>query len=99
MAGLFEFRWAVDQDGYEIKAIETRTGPSLADAVFWEARICPRGGPLREYRPMDDHPGLWRRFAGCADANDALAFVQEFGLLFSVQHANRPDGADYFPSD
>jgi hypothetical protein len=34
---------------------------------------------------MDEYPGLWRRFAACADAAGALAFVQEFGSLWSLE--------------
>jgi hypothetical protein len=69
------------------------------DAVFEELRIYPLGGPHREYRPME---GLWRRFAECTDASSALAFVQEFGLLFSMM---RPQASysleedDQLPSD
>jgi hypothetical protein len=43
---------------------------------------------------------LWRRFAACCtNASGALAFVQEFGLLFSIQHAKPSNRVDYFPSD
>jgi hypothetical protein len=99
----FEFLWSVDRDGYEIKHVPTRTGDGPADAYFEEVSICPRGGPLREYRPMQDFPGLWRRFADCTDRSSALAFVQEFGLLFSS--IERPkathslSGNDQLPSD
>jgi hypothetical protein len=87
----FKLRWSVDQDGYEIKHVPTRTGPGPADAYFEEVSICPRGGPLREYRPMEDFPGLWRRFAECTDRSAALAFVKEFGLLFSIEVPKRPN--------
>lgn len=88
MAALFEFRWAMDQDGYEIEHVPASTGGSLLSSVYEHDLIRPRGGPLRWYRPMDDHPGLWRRFAACADASDLLEFVCEFGLLYSF---GRPD--------
>jgi hypothetical protein len=66
--------------------------------VFEHDVIRPRGGPLREYRPMDDHPGLWRRFAACADASGLLAFVCEFGLLYSIERADSFHHVDYILS-
>jgi hypothetical protein len=99
MLSPFEFRWSVDQDGYDINLVQMRTGPDLADAELEEWRICPRGGPLREYRPMDDHPDLWRRFAKCSDASGALEFVQKYGLLFSRQSAETSDRTDNLVSD
>jgi hypothetical protein len=100
MPSLFEFRWSVDQDGYEIKkSALTSTGPASADAVFEESRIFPLGGPHREYRPIE---GLWRRFAECTDESSALAFVREFGLLFAMmrpQNSYILDEEDQLPSD
>jgi hypothetical protein len=81
MASLFEFRWAVDQDGYEIVRVPAHSGPSVLDNWDEYDVIRPRGGPTREYRPLDDYPGLWRRITACYSANDALAFIQQFGLL------------------
>src|SRR4029077_2661342 len=65
IVSLFEFRWAVDQDGYEIERIAAREGSSLVDTEYEHEVIRPRGGPLRGYRPMDDYPDLWRRFTAC----------------------------------
>jgi hypothetical protein len=86
MASLFEFRWAVDQDGYEIEHVPAREMRTLAGGGgVAHDRLRSRDGPLREYRPMDDHPGLWHRFAACADTSGLLAFVRKFGLLFSLR--------------
>jgi hypothetical protein len=87
---LFEFRWDVDQDGYDlvhisIPAIKTATGVALiAGAGFDYDVIRARGGPRREYRPMQKYEDLWRRFAACADVNQLLEFIGEFGLLYSL---------------
>jgi len=98
MASLFEFRWAVDQDGYEIEHVPASIGFSLMDTVYEHDLIRPRGGPLREYRPMDDCPGLWRRFAACDDASGLMAFVCEFGLLYSTVEADSHHHVDYILS-
>jgi hypothetical protein len=98
MASLFEFRWAVDQDGYEIEHVPASTGPTLLEDVYDHDLIRPRGGPLRWYRPMDDHPGLWCRFAACSDASGLLEFVSEFGLLYSVEGADSRHRVDYILS-
>jgi hypothetical protein len=65
-SGPFTFDWAVDQKGY------------LIDGSF----IRPVGGPPRYYRPLDEHPDLWLRFANtCSSPEGVLAFANEFGLL------------------
>ena len=46
-----------------------------------------------------DQPGLWRRFAACADASAALAFVEEFGLLSSRKPRMATMAADPFDDD
>jgi hypothetical protein len=102
MRSPFEFRWSVDLDGYEIRRALTSTGPGPADAAFEELRIYPLGGPHREYRPIE---GLWRRFAECCtDESSALAFVQEFGLLFAMMRPQAyyslvEEEEDQLPSD
>jgi hypothetical protein len=51
-----------------------------------------RGGPLRYYRPLDDEPGLWRRFSEtCISIDGVLSFVREFGLLIN---ATNDDGRE-----
>lgn len=94
MASLFEFRWAVDQDGYDIEHVPARKGPSLLQTVYEHDVIRPRGGPLREYRPMDDYPDLWQRFAACADASGVLAFVQKFGAFSSTEGVRPSEQVD-----
>jgi hypothetical protein len=75
---LFQFEWAVDQAGYDYQqglSFETNP-PRWTDPI-----IRARGGALRYYRPLEDHPGLWRRFATtCSSADGALDFVTQFGL-------------------
>jgi hypothetical protein len=76
MADIFQFEWPVDQAGYELQqAVSFKTsltGPEIR----------ARGGPPRYYRPLEEHPGLWRRFAAtCNSAVGVLDFVSHFGLL------------------
>jgi hypothetical protein len=84
MSSLFELKWAVDQDGYDVEHIPYKPGPTLLQTGYEHDAIRPRGGPLRWYRPMEQ-PSLWRRFAGCVDASSLLLFIQEFGTLSSVE--------------
>lgn len=53
---LFRFEWARDKHGYEI-------GEAARSPTFQELEIRPKGGPLEFYRPLEQHPGLFRRFA------------------------------------
>jgi hypothetical protein len=82
MTGPFQFEWPVDQAGYDLVHVPAREGGSLLSSDSEHDEIRPRGGPPRYYRPMDEHPGLWRRFAEtCGSADGILGFVTEFGLL------------------
>lgn len=89
---LFSFEWPVDQSGYELEWITPPPpSPSTPVTLLSEFRDEPhyvirrRDGPLRYYRPLEDHPGLARRFADLATASSddtALQdFANEFGLL------------------
>jgi hypothetical protein len=82
----FILEWPVDRHGYDIERVEG-TGTSLLTSFSYDV-IRAAGGPLRYYRPLEEHPDLWRRFANiCLSAEGALSFVREFGLL-----SNRPEG-------
>jgi len=80
------FDWSVDQHGYTIervKAADCTFFGTPASAIGFDDYdvVCPKGGPLRQYRPLDND-GLWRRFAEtCRSPQGVLAFVNEFGLL------------------
>lgn len=52
---LFRFEWARDKHGYELL---TEGG-----GMWPKARLQVKGGPLEFYRPLEEHPGLFRRFA------------------------------------
>jgi hypothetical protein len=97
MTDLFRFEWPIDQAGYDLVHIPAQDGEGTlsVSAEFEHDEIRPRGGPLRYYRPLDDHPGLWRRFAdGCGSVAGAFAFVTDFGLLGHPANFNgdeRPD--------
>jgi hypothetical protein len=77
--GLFWFEWPVDQAGYELE-LDERTGEGLLGPG--PPRIRGRGGPPRYYRPLEQHPGLWREFADeCVDDHGVLRFANKYGLL------------------
>jgi hypothetical protein len=55
--------------------------------------IRPCGGPLRYYRPLTEHPDLWRRFANISlSFEGVLGFVREFGLLSSEDYSMHDPG-------
>ena len=98
MSELFHFEWYVDQDGYEaVSAADPPEGvqrPVLQAASlpagqgFWLKR---KGGPLRAYRPLEKHPGLFRQFAHLSRTPQAfLEFANEFGFL-GVGQSGHPD--------
>jgi hypothetical protein len=95
---LFQFEWAVDQHGYDPKEepvypFDPDTNERTSDVPMGTVdAIHARGGPLRFYRPLEEHPGLWLRFAHqCDDIANALTFVTEFGVLSA---ALPPSGFD-----
>ena len=67
---LFDLDWPIDQDGYVID-----TDPEGRQIVR------RRGGPLRYYRPLRDHPGLAREFSELREEEDYIDFAGRFGLL------------------
>ncbi len=86
MADLFDFEWYVDQRGYEaVSAEELPEGmdrPILDDPPKTGWFLRRKGGPLRWYRPLEEHPGLFRRFACLPyEPQEILRFANEFGLL------------------
>ncbi len=82
---MFQFEWPVDRDGYEWA--HDRPGSEqppysiLTGLRGWVIR--PRGGPKAFYRPLEEQPGLFRRFASLPqDDRDAiLEFTNLFGML------------------
>ena len=94
-ADLYEFQWPVDQDGYFLDHVDDDRpkGGGVLTAGLTGDFIRRRGGPLRYYRPMEAHPGLWRRFAEtCISVEGVLSFVNDFGLLAA---SGKAEGHDY----
>ncbi len=87
MPDLFHFDWYVDQHGYEEVVYERNaldTGNLMLDWRKEGEFIRGKGGPLRAYRPLEDFPGLHRRFAKLpTDTPAILEFIHMFGLLGS----------------
>jgi hypothetical protein len=88
----FEFRWGLDQDGYELKVVEYSGIGSLGGALSdeWNFEPVPlsthyvvagNGGPIRYYRPLEEE-GLWLHFAEtCRSPEGALRFANKYGGL------------------
>jgi hypothetical protein len=54
-----------------------------------------KGGSLRKYNPLEDEPGLARRFANLSrEPQEILGFVREFGFL-GVGRLEHPDELDW----
>jgi hypothetical protein len=99
---LFYFEWYVDQHGYDAVSAEdlpegvrrpVLKAPTLpAGQGFYLKR---KGGPLRAYRPLDDQPGLARRFAYLPKTPSAfLEFANEFGFL-GAECSEHPDDVEW----
>ncbi len=90
---LFEFQWAVDQDGYEIEKVPPGSGSTLVYSYPGYRQIRRRGGPWRHYRPVEEDPGIARRFACLPETPDAvLQFVNRYGLPgTSALRTSEPD--------
>ena len=72
----FDFGWAVDQDGYEVRP--ERSGLIAGDETEYVVGL---SGRERRYQPLDD-PALWRQFGEtCVDRNGVVDFATKFGLL------------------
>jgi hypothetical protein len=89
MADLFQFEWPVDQHGYAIERKRRREFGVEGEFEY----VCPRGGPSRYYRPLDEG-GLWLRFAeACRSRDGVRQFVGQYGTLRqqedSVDHYRR----------
>jgi hypothetical protein len=75
---IYHFDWGRDKAGYEIQ-LAGGTGRTALEKVVRE-RIVGLGGPIEYYRPLEDHPALWRRFADtCGTRERIIPFVNEFG--------------------
>lgn len=80
----FEAEWQVDQHGYEAiyPTAEERERPRRLIEGDPSPRIVRNGGPLRAYRPFQDHPGLFLEFGNCEETPEAAAaFATKYGLL------------------
>jgi hypothetical protein len=87
---MFEFEWPVDRAGYRWvdrwRQSSAILGSKLDPAALGPPMptLEPCGGPLRFYRPLDEEPGLGRKFAALrlpADQAELLEFVNRYGLL------------------
>lgn len=85
----FHFEWHRDRRGYELVKVPKNIAPPTPESpnagFDWGLRAL--GGPLDLYRPLEDHRGLFRRFAALEGPTDILSFAKEFGEL--VNHPRK----------
>jgi hypothetical protein len=81
MSEIYHFDWHRDKAGYEIRQpAEISAGSLLIEGSY--ERICALGGPTEQYRPLQEHPALWRRFAEtCINRDGIIPFCNSFGHL------------------
>jgi hypothetical protein len=73
-----KFEWKVDQAGYDTTR---ETVPDMYGRPCERENLLERGGPRRDYRPLEID-GLWLQFAEtCRSREGVLQFVAKFGLL------------------
>lgn len=79
MSGIYHFDWGRDKAGYELRTAGG-TGEDLLSRYRYE-QVVGLGGPVECYRPLEEHPTLWRRFADtCVTREGIIPFVNDFGL-------------------
>ena len=88
MPNLLNFEWFKDPEGYQI--VETKEETGWKPQLF----IRPRSKRRTQYRPLDNHPALFREFAETAENPEAiLGFANKFGLL---THPPEDESSDHF---
>jgi hypothetical protein len=76
VSGIYHFEWRRDKSGYEFRR-EVRDGSTTWDDEY----VGGLGGPMDAYRPLEDHPALWRQFAqSCLTREGIIQFANKFGL-------------------
>lgn len=98
-----EIEWPLDKDGYEIIPLEPDSAvekqglaaqfnrpDKQGEMLLKRGVIRRKGGAIRNYRPMEENPGLARRLAGIYSDKatytdptdqDILEFASKYGLL------------------
>jgi hypothetical protein len=80
---MFDLEWPVDRGGYRWVEQPARQGTILTEhPARWVIEPC--GGPARFYQPLDEEPGLGRKFSALplpADRAAILDFTNRYGLL------------------
>jgi hypothetical protein len=80
VSGIYHFEWRRDKSGYAFRPT-MRHGQTLL-GTYDHGYVEGLGGPMDAYRPLEDHPALWRQFAqSCLTREDIIPFVNKFGLL------------------
>ena len=75
MPGLLRFEWERDADGYAIEEIEALGNPPM----LW---LKPQGGAAIRYRPLVEHPALFREFASLERTDEGFkAFADRYGPI------------------
>ena len=83
MSEIYHFEWGIDTVGYAFGR-RGGEGNSLLSSIEYEV-VCGCGGPLRFYRPLEEHQGLWRQFGDqCTSREGIIPFVSEFGLPYDL---------------
>jgi len=91
ISGTVRLEWSVDQAGYELVHVTPPHDPAHpSGGGEWTSLlgfrepydvIRGKGGSPRLYRPLEEHPGLYRRFAEqCESVEGLIEFANEFGL-------------------
>ena len=88
----FHFTWHVDQLGYDlVEEPAAKPGKSILTSKIPGWHLVRKGGPLREYWPLEDHPALFRQFADLSTEPEGLQeFANRYGLLGWSPHVEPP---------
>lgn len=62
MPNLIDFVWERSAEGYEIARPKPRAGATLVTG-YSGPELKPKSGRTIRYRPLDEHPALFKKFA------------------------------------
>lgn len=92
---VIDFTWYIDSKGYKfLPEKQSSSGQKQIKAYSKHEKeitktrwVIGKGGPNKEYRPLEKFPTLFRIFARIGKSNDVLDFIEKFGPLTDAGEA------------
>lgn len=85
MPNLIDFEWERSAEGYEFVSHKPRAGATLATG-YSGPELKPKSDRTIRYRPLDEHPALFKKFAELDNSPEAtLEFANQYGLIDDIK--------------